>query len=125
MTDFTKLATEALERAEKATKELGEVCAKGPGNRFRMTVPANPEKDTDLLIGASLDDVPTLAHAVLELVEDARTADNFSQDRIDALQAEVERLRDIADYVASNASGGDVPESWPEWVSTALTKEDQ
>jgi len=37
-----------------------------------------------------------------------------------AAEAEVERLRSLLQYVAENASGGDVPESWPEWVSDRL-----
>jgi hypothetical protein len=56
VSDFTKLATEALERAEKA-KHLS------PHDEWVMV----KQKSFDFLLTAR-EDVPALAHAVLELV---------------------------------------------------------
>ncbi|WP_347601367.1 hypothetical protein [Acrocarpospora sp. B8E8] len=59
---------ELRERIQRAHTELGDVCAEGPSRRFRMTVPADPGRDSDLIITAGLE-------------------------AGDALLAEVERLR--------------------------------
>jgi hypothetical protein len=104
--DFTKLATEALERAEKATGGPWSSYERETSHghhRVLVGPPGANEARTALtwfmpdavFIAHARTDVPTLAYAVLELVGDARTADNFSQDRIDALQAENERLRAV------------------------------
>lgn len=74
VTDPLTLATEALERADKAGDELGRVCAEGPHRAFRMSVPARPDKDSDLIIGASLADVPALANALKEAATIAERA---------------------------------------------------
>jgi hypothetical protein len=72
MTDYTKLATEALERAEKATPgpwdtELGSFHYVIAGGEIVATT---DEATSDAaFIAAARTDVPTLAHAVLELVE--------------------------------------------------------
>jgi len=39
----------------------------GPPNRPRASIPADPKRDTDLVIGASLDDVPALLSEVTRL----------------------------------------------------------
>ena len=52
-----------------AYKELGEVCTRGPSKRFRMSIPANPERDTDLIIDRALMDA-TQAGAALRAVLD-------------------------------------------------------
>ena len=43
-----------------------------------------------------------------------------AHDKIDQLGAENEFLRDGLQYIADNASGGNVPESWPEWAADYL-----
>ncbi|MEU8279538.1 hypothetical protein ACFYOK_29520 [Microbispora bryophytorum] len=55
------------ERINRANTELGDVCAQGPSRRFRMHVPVDPERDTDLIIGAALDDAERLASEVEHL----------------------------------------------------------
>ena len=51
-------------REERASRELGEVCAEGPAKRWRWTIPANPEHDTDLIVADSLADIPALVARV-------------------------------------------------------------
>lgn len=61
------------ERAEKAGDELDRLTeGAGPAANWRWGIPARPERDSDLLIGASQADVPRLARAleaVLDLVQ--------------------------------------------------------
>jgi len=40
---------------KRAHDELGEVCEQGLSRRFVMRVPADPQRDSDLLIGAGLE----------------------------------------------------------------------
>lgn len=41
-------------KVERAHTEIGEVCSEGPRNRFRMSIPANPGRDTDLIVSEAL-----------------------------------------------------------------------
>ncbi|WP_157253129.1 hypothetical protein [Nonomuraea typhae] len=41
-------------RVERAHVELGAVCELGPSNRFKMSIPADSKRDTDLIISAAL-----------------------------------------------------------------------
>lgn len=51
-----RLDLDALRAAiDKAHKEIGDVCYAGSSRRIRMSVPPNPERDTDLLVSAALD----------------------------------------------------------------------
>ena len=52
MTDIdttTREAQEALARLDKAAEEIGEVAA-NVRSRWRMSIPANPNRDTDLIV---------------------------------------------------------------------------
>lgn len=53
------------EDVKTAWDELGEVCAQGPRNRFRMSVPANERRDTDLIIGRALNGLDALIARVV------------------------------------------------------------
>lgn len=55
------------ERINRAHTELGDVCAQGPSRRFRMHIPADPERDTDLIISAALNDADLLVGEVERL----------------------------------------------------------
>lgn len=57
----------ARQRIERAHTEIGQVCAQGPSRRFRMHIPADPERDTDLIITAALNDAELLAGEVEQL----------------------------------------------------------
>lgn len=49
--------TEAIkQRIEAARTELGEIAKQWPqpGKRFRMSIPAQPDRDSDLIIGRAL-----------------------------------------------------------------------
>lgn len=67
MTLTNEQLTEIEKRAERAHAELGDVCADGVVNRWRMSIPANPQRDSDLIISAGLDDVETLLTEVKRL----------------------------------------------------------
>ncbi|WP_049568723.1 hypothetical protein [Nonomuraea sp. SBT364] len=58
MNDTTALAPDRLAEirasVERAHTEIGQVCAEGPHHRFRMSVPAQPGRDTDLIISDAL-----------------------------------------------------------------------
>ena len=47
--------TDIQAKIKRAWAELGEVCAEGPAKRFRMSIPSNPERDTDLIVSAALE----------------------------------------------------------------------
>lgn len=57
----------ARERITRAHTELGDVCAQGPSRRFKMHIPADPERDTDLIISAALNDADLLVGEVEQL----------------------------------------------------------
>jgi len=86
----------ALAREQRARGELAAVCKEG-GRRWRMSIPAQPERDTDLLLAASLADVPALAgelRAARFVVEAGRAVlampqapDHTSADRCSAARA--------------------------------------
>ncbi len=64
--------------------------------------------------------VETLRDAVATLTaENAEDGATIADQRrkIGDLRAERDRLAELLDYIEQNASGGDVPESWPVWVS--------
>lgn len=63
------------ERAEKAGDELDRLTeGGGPAATWRWSIPANPERDSDLLIGASQGDVPRMARALEAVLEHADSA---------------------------------------------------
>ena len=47
-------------RADKAHKEIGAIAAEGV-QRWRMSIPAQPDRDSDLIIADVLKDVPSVA----------------------------------------------------------------
>lgn len=61
--DRAALVAEAGVREQLASTELYRVC--DPGQHFRMSIPADENRDSDLLIGASLADIPALL-AIIE-----------------------------------------------------------
>lgn len=72
MTAADRLA-EIRAREERAHDEVVRICR--PGQDWRMTTPADRERDGDLIITKSLQDVPRLvafAEAVLELADDLK-----------------------------------------------------
>lgn len=77
--------TEIKNNIEKAHTEIGEICRQGPHKRFRMTIPAQPDRDSDLIISQALKDAEDLAAAV-ERVETflAEIEQHCSAERLDA-----------------------------------------
>jgi hypothetical protein len=64
--DTTPTATEPLDltairdRIKRAYTEVGEVASQGAHRRWRMSIPAQPDRDSDLIISAALDDAEKL-----------------------------------------------------------------
>jgi hypothetical protein len=54
-------------QTDRAVTELGDVCAEGPSRRFKMTIPADPTRDTDLIISRALEGAEQLLAEVEEL----------------------------------------------------------
>lgn len=72
---------EIQERADAASKELDRLAGGNPGTNWRWSIPAQPDRDTDLILGASQMDVPRLL-AALRAVEAvaAPTGDDYTFD---------------------------------------------
>jgi len=69
--------TEIERRTKRAATEIGDVCAEGPRNRWRMSIPANPERDTDLILDAALGDSAALLTEVRRLAGQVKAADQL------------------------------------------------
>lgn len=59
--------TEIKASIERAHTEIGEVCAQGARNRFWMSIPAQPDRDTDLIISDALTGAEALLAEVVRL----------------------------------------------------------
>jgi hypothetical protein len=80
---------------ERAHTEIGEVCAQGPRSRFRMSVPANPDRDTDLIVSDALKGAEDLLAEVDRLKADNTllyALVNTSGKRRTTAEAEADRL---------------------------------
>lgn len=47
-------------REQKASDEIARLTTNIPGTNWRWSIPANPERDSDLILAASIADVPWL-----------------------------------------------------------------
>lgn len=56
------------ERYQRACGELDRITAGHPGETWRWSIPANPDRGSDLLLSASVEDVPVLL-AVVECIK--------------------------------------------------------
>lgn len=72
---------EIQERADAASKELDRLVGGNPGTNWRWSIPAQPDRDTDLILSASQMDVPRLVSALraVEAVA-APTGDDYTFD---------------------------------------------
>lgn len=63
--------TSIQQRATGAADEVSRMCTAegGPGASWRWSIPANPERDSDLILTASIADVPVLLAEVKHLTE--------------------------------------------------------
>jgi hypothetical protein len=69
-----------LAAIERAYTEVGEVAKQGADRRWRMSIPANRERDSDLLIANALDAGRLMAaelRAAREVVKAVRTHENW------------------------------------------------
>lgn len=92
---------EISEANSKARDTLKHLCHEKWDGRdgWHWEIPANPEKDTDLIIGKSLNHVSGLCDAIMSLQASVTKLQAENQE----LRAEVERLRDIVAEVHSMA----------------------
>lgn len=81
---------------ERANTEIGEVCAEGPIYRFRMSVPANPGRDTDLIISDALKGAEDLLAEVSRLNAYLNTINRLNEVADADWQSEVDRLKSTA-----------------------------
>lgn len=107
------------QRIEMAHTEVCEIAEQGASRRWRMHIPAQPDRDSDLLISRALKDAEDLAAEVerLRLAVDpakvglveklVRSSTRLVQIERDAARAEVERLREqlhLANVDATNTT---------------------
>jgi hypothetical protein len=69
--NYSALIKVARARYRLACDEMDRLTAGNPGTNWRWSIPANPDRDSDLILSASAEDVPRLADAV-----EALTAEN-------------------------------------------------
>jgi hypothetical protein len=102
MTDERLAAIKAT--VEKAHQELGEVCSAGVSRRWRMSIPADFTRDSDLIIGDGL----RAAHDLAIEVDRLRT----ELARLSAVPAaDVERLRKALEQIRDTSNGAGLHES--------------
>lgn len=82
------LIAEAKTRYDAATAELDRMTSApgGPGASWRWSIPARPDHDSDLILDASISDVPRLTAALVQ-----------EKARADAAEAETERVKVLWD----------------------------
>jgi chromosome segregation ATPase len=85
---------EIKQRYNDARKHIGELASTAL-KAWRMSIPANRERDSDLRIADSLDDIPALLLAVETLQADnsaLRDTINKNEECMEILRTEVERI---------------------------------
>ena len=102
MTDIdttTREAQEALARLDKAAEEIGEVAA-NVRSRWRMSIPANPNRDTDLIVSDACVAGQRAITALLAVIEQQQA----TIDRQDETLRQVrEALQSLADTLVFSA----------------------
>lgn len=106
--DYQTLVEVARARYKLACDEMDRLTAGNPGTNWRWSIPANPGRDTDLILSASAEDVPRLADAVealtaeLDVSREARRAERRGLvHRINDYRAERDALRAERDALAA------------------------
>ncbi|MEV0382325.1 hypothetical protein [Nonomuraea sp. NPDC050643] len=88
--------TEIKALIERAHIEIGEVAEQGPHNRWRMHVPADPSRDTDLVISEALKGAEDLAAEVGRLNKYIDSIDRLNEVADADWKQEVDRLTSVA-----------------------------
>ena len=106
-------------RADAAGDELDRMTSAvgGPGSSWRWSIPANPERDSDLILAASLTDVPALVAEVErlrqwkadaeELLADANAENVTLREALARVEALVSATAACASHDLSRADGCD------------------
>ena len=98
MTDIdttTREAQEALARLDKAAEEIGEVAA-NVRSRWRMSIPANPNRDTDLIVSDACVAGQRAITALLAVIEQQQAT----------IDRQAEALRQVGEFVNDYADAG-------------------
>jgi hypothetical protein len=64
---ITELLASFKERAERAHREICELAAFGGRERWRMSIPVDYQRDSDMVLQAPLDDISRLLKAVVRM----------------------------------------------------------
>ncbi|WP_433520079.1 hypothetical protein ACQP2T_63805 (plasmid) [Nonomuraea sp. CA-143628] len=98
---------------ERAHTEIGEVCAEGPHNRWRWSIPANPARDTDLIVSDALKGAEDLLAEVDRLTA-ALANEEQTTDRLIGERDDMEKLLNTFAYtiapeevIGEHSSGND------------------
>lgn len=90
-TDTDRLA-EARARIDAAGDHLGEICTSK--KQFRMSIPADPSKDSDLILGAALESAEDLLSLVEQLQGQLDEARDVCVTRHGEIQTLIEQIHD-------------------------------
>jgi hypothetical protein len=83
--DVDKLIEEAEERYGRAANEIDRLTSgAGPSVNWRWSIPAKPDRDSDLILSASIEDVPKLIEAL-----------RVSREREKELETELAKVDDM------------------------------
>lgn len=88
-------AREALSRLDKADEEIGEVAA-NVRSRWRMSIPANPNRDTDLIVSDACVSGQRAITALLAVIEQQQAT----------IDRQAEALRQVGECVNGYADAG-------------------
>ena len=100
------------ERINRAHTELGEVCAQGPSRRFKMHIPADPERDTDLIISAALNDADLLTGEVDQLRETLARALRIADYHAGQHQQAADAIARVHQVCRQALATPDAPDRW-------------
>lgn len=92
-------------RYAKASAEIDRLAAAQPGNAWRWSIPANPDRDTDIILMDSLVDVPLLLFKVDHLTQALAGQDAAYAALEQQYMAQIDAYAALVDQVAKMAAG--------------------
>lgn len=105
-------------RIQRAQTEIGDIASQGPHRRWRMSIPAQPGRDSDLIIMAALGDAVILALKVEQLRAQRDAARRELARRDTGLPVDLTAMRDRIERASQEiyaiAEGG--PDRWRQSV---------
>jgi hypothetical protein len=88
-------------RADAAGDEVDRLTTGNPGTNWRWSIPANPERDSDLILAASIADVPALVAELAELRAQPRLTAEMAETILEAGLRESRLFRDEDEITAA------------------------